>query len=219
VILIAPPKQTALKQPNKGWHSRGYLPHFDSENEIQSLNFRLYDAVPMRLIEEWRCQLGWSRNLKQSDPRAVALRQRIETHEDAGYGQCFLRDSRIATLTEDALQYFDGTRYRLLAWCVMPNHVHSLIEMVKGYSLGGILHSWKSYTAKKVNGVSCHGIKMIEIPFILVSDSHQFDLFLIDTWHIYFDAFNCQPPRFLLPDFLCSAYITHKHRYRNKQET
>jgi len=152
-MRIAPPKQTAWKQPNKGWHSRGYLPHFDSVNEIQSLNFRLCDAVPMRLIEEWRRQLGWSRNLKQSDPRAVALRQRIETHEDAGYGQCFLRDSRIAALTEDALQYFDGTRYRLLAWCVMPNHVHSLIEMVEGHSLGGILHSWKSYTAKKANRI------------------------------------------------------------------
>jgi REP element-mobilizing transposase RayT len=153
MMKIASLKQIALQQPNKGWHSRGYLPHFDSENEIQSLNFRLYDAVPMCLIEEWRRQLGWSRNLKQSDPRAVALRQRIETYEDVGYGQCFLHDSRIAKLTEDALQYFDGVRYRLLAWCVMPNHVHSLIEMVKGFSLGGILHSWKSYTAKKANRI------------------------------------------------------------------
>jgi len=152
-MIIAPPKQTGLKQPNKGWHSRGYWPHFDGVNEIQSLNFRLYDAVPMRLIEEWKRQLGSSRNLDQSDPRAVSLRQRIETYEDAGYGQCFLRDSRIAALTEDALRYFDGTRYRLLAWCVMPNHVHSLIEMVEGYSLGGILHSWKSYTAKKANPI------------------------------------------------------------------
>lgn len=152
-MRIASSKQTALKQPNRGWHSRGYLPHFDSENEIQNLNFRLYDTVPMRLIAEWRRHLGWSRNLAPRDPRAVALRQRIETYEDAGYGQCFLRDSQIAALTEDALRYFDGTRYRLLAWCVMPNHVHSLIEMVQGYSLGGILHSWKSYTAKRANRI------------------------------------------------------------------
>ncbi len=139
--------------PNRGWHSRGYLPHFDSENEIQSLNFRLFDAVPMRLVEEWRRQLGWHRNLNQSDPKAVILRQRVETYEDAGYGACFLRDSRIAKLTEDALLFFDGTRYCLLAWCVMPNHVHSLFEMIKGYSLGGILHSWKSYTAKRANRI------------------------------------------------------------------
>lgn len=152
-MTFAPPKQNPLQKPNKGWHSRGYLPHFDTENEIQSLNFRLFDAVPMRLVEEWRRQLGCYRNLNQSDPRAVALRRRIETYEDAGYGACFLRDARIAELIEDALLFFDGARYHLLAWCVMPNHVHSLIEMIEGYSLGGILHSWKSYAAKKANRI------------------------------------------------------------------
>jgi REP element-mobilizing transposase RayT len=152
-MIIAPPKQNPLPRPNRGWYSRGYLPHFDSDNEIQSLNFRLWDAVPMRIIEGWRRELGWRKDLKQTDPRAVALRQRIEAYEDAGYGACFLRDTQIAELNENALLFFDGVRYRLLAWCVMPNHVHSLIQMVEGYSLGGILHSWKSYTAKKANRI------------------------------------------------------------------
>jgi putative DNA methylase len=152
-MLSAPPKSNPLQRPNKGWHSRGYLPHFDSENEIQSLNFRLFDAVPIPLIKKWRCQLGWYRNLNQNDPKAVALRRRIEAYEDVGYGACFLRDPRIAKLIEDALLHFDGERYHLLAWCVMPNHVHCLIEMVAGYSLGGILHSWRSYTAKEANRI------------------------------------------------------------------
>ena len=128
-MRVSPPKQSPLQTPNKGWHSRGYLPHFDSENEIQSLNFRLFDAVPIPVIMEWRRQLGWYRDLSQNDPKAVALRRRIETYEDAGYGACFLRDPRIAKLIEDAMLHFDGERYHLLAWCVMPNHVHSLFEM------------------------------------------------------------------------------------------
>jgi hypothetical protein len=82
----------SLQRPNRGWHSRGYLPHFDSDNEIQSLNFRLLDAVPIPLIKEWRRQLGWYKNLKQNDPKAVALRRLIETYEDVGYGACFLRE-------------------------------------------------------------------------------------------------------------------------------
>ena len=152
-MIIAPPKQNPLQRPNRGWHSRGYLPHFDSDNEIQSLNYRLFDAVPIPLIKEWRRQLGWYRNLNQNDPKAVALRRLIETYEDAGYGACFLRHPQIAKLIEDALLYFDGERYRLLAWCVMPNHVHSLFEMIAGYSLGGILHSLRSYTAKEANRI------------------------------------------------------------------
>jgi len=35
----------------------------------------------------------------------------------------------------------------------MPNHVHVLIEQVEGYRLGDVVHSWKSYTANRVNGI------------------------------------------------------------------
>ena len=45
----------------------------------------------------------------------------------------------------------DGQSYRLLAWCVMPNHVHGLIETCDGSPLSGVLHSWKSFTAKAIN--------------------------------------------------------------------
>jgi REP element-mobilizing transposase RayT len=47
--------------------------------------------------------------------------------------------------------HFDGQRYRLLAWVVMPNHVHVLIETMTGHTLAAVLHSWKSYTAKEAN--------------------------------------------------------------------
>ena len=99
-MIIAPPTLNPLLKPNKGWHSRGYLPHFDSDNEVQSLNFRLLDAVPMHVIEGWRRELGWRKGLNQRDPRAVALRQRIEKYEDAGLlahfsfgpGRCYRRN-------------------------------------------------------------------------------------------------------------------------------
>jgi REP element-mobilizing transposase RayT len=55
----------------------------------------------------------------------------------------------VAALVEGALRHFDGERYRLLAWCVMPNHVHALIETHEGFPLAGVLHSWKSFTSRK----------------------------------------------------------------------
>jgi REP element-mobilizing transposase RayT len=33
-------------------------------------------------------------------------------------------------LVEAALLHFDNERYRLLAWCVMPNHVHVVVELL-----------------------------------------------------------------------------------------
>ena len=55
----------------------------------------------------------------------------------------------MAALVEGALRHFDGERYRLLAWCVMPNHVHVLIETRESLPLADVLHSWKSFTSRK----------------------------------------------------------------------
>ena len=70
---------------------------------------------------------------------------------DACYGECILRDSVVAALVEDELLHFDDERYRLLAWVVMPNHLHVMIETLRGHTLAAVLHSWKSYTAKQAN--------------------------------------------------------------------
>jgi REP-associated tyrosine transposase len=87
------------------------------------------------------------------DPRKVELRMRISRYEDAGHGACWLRDDRIAALAESALFHFDGQRYRLIAWCVMPNHVHALIETNEDWPLAGVFHSWKSFTTHKANRI------------------------------------------------------------------
>ena len=63
----------------------------------------------------------------------------------------WMKDPRVARLVQDALLYFDGERYELPAWVVMPNHVHALLIPLQGRTLTGILHSWKSFTSNKAN--------------------------------------------------------------------
>jgi len=145
------------RSSNTPWHSRGYLPHIDLPGRIQSVTFRLHDAVPMKILEQWRSELNWIQGLPAKDPREIELRKRLDQYEDAGHGDCWLRDERIAALMEKALLHFDGTRYRLLAWCIMPNHVHAMIETVPSTepsshsTLDSIVHSWKSYTAHQAD--------------------------------------------------------------------
>jgi len=141
------------QKQHKGWHSRGYLPHYDSPWELQSISFRLCDAVPAHLIVQWKQELACRKISGAGDAKSKALHDRIEFYEDAGYGKCFLRDSRLAELVENALLYFDAERYDLLAWCIMPNHVHSLIKIFPGEQLGAVIHSWKSFTSKKANEI------------------------------------------------------------------
>jgi REP element-mobilizing transposase RayT len=44
-----------------------------------------------------------------------------------------------------ALQHFDGDRYDLIAWSIMPNHIH--VVFTAHESISKTLHSWKSYIA------------------------------------------------------------------------
>ncbi len=126
----------------RGWRSRGYLPHFDAPGGRQMITYRLADAMPASRRHEWEALLA----LEDERTRRV----RIETYLDAGHGECHLRRPEIAALVQENLLHFDGTRYRLLAWVVMPNHVHALIE-ISQTPLAEILHGWKSYTGKAAN--------------------------------------------------------------------
>ena len=51
---------------------------------------------------------------------------------------------------ESALRYFDGRRYELLAWVVMPNHVHVLVQTWQT-PLARVIQSWKRFVAREAN--------------------------------------------------------------------
>ncbi len=134
-----------MSDVHQGWHSRGYLPHFDSPHVIQSITFRLADSLPASP------QLRQAIESTMNDPGE--RRRRLEALLDAGRGSCALKDLRAARIVEDAVLYSDGERYRLLAWVVMPNHVHMLLEMIDGHSLSRIMQSLKVRTARECNRV------------------------------------------------------------------
>jgi REP element-mobilizing transposase RayT len=54
-------------------------------------------------------------------------------------------------MVQDSLLKFDGIRYRLFSWVVMPNHIHSLMTRFEQYELSDILHSLKSFTSHEAN--------------------------------------------------------------------
>jgi len=70
---------------------------------------------------------------------------------DAGYGACVLRHAPCAEIIEQTLLLADGARYRLVAWCVMPNHVHVLAEQAEGVPLDKVVQAWKSASAHLIN--------------------------------------------------------------------
>lgn len=132
----------------KGWYSRGYLPHFDDGISPQFITMRLYDSLPQNLLKKWREELA-----KFENDGEIELRKRIEKYLDLGYGACFLREPKVAEMMQNALIFHHETKYKLISWVVMPNHVHFLIARFTGFELEKIMHSIKSYTAHEANKI------------------------------------------------------------------
>jgi len=142
---------------------RGRLPHWEAEGGVYFVTFRLADSLPQPIVESFTAERNdivktaerLGREISPSERKRLGelFSKRIESYLDAGTGACHLSDPAIAELVASAMGHFDGKRYRLFAWCIMPNHVHVVVKPFPSYPLSQVLHSWKSYSAKKANRI------------------------------------------------------------------
>ena len=129
------------------WHSRGYLPHFDAEGFTQFITFRLADSMPRDVLDKWRSEL------ERNEITHADHRRRIEYYLDQNYGSSYLREVSIATILQETLLKWDGERYNLISWVIMPNHGHVLLTPIGDAKVSDIMHSIKSYTAHEANKI------------------------------------------------------------------
>lgn len=121
--------QTILE--NLQIRSRGYLPHWEVRDGTYSITFRERDSLPAHVIARLREEReAIERSICVGrEPTAVEpaemrrlLDFRIDAELNFGYGSCRL--TKRGQLVADALCFFDRQRYKLISYCVMPNHVH-----------------------------------------------------------------------------------------------
>jgi len=136
------PSIEELKQGFRGWHQRGYLPHFDAPGVAQFVTFQLHDSFPVRRRVEFEAIL------KETDESAK--RRKLEAWLDRGHGECWLRRPDVAELLEKILLEADGRDYRMQAWVVMPNHVHLVVD-VWNVPLVKLINGWKGKSSREAN--------------------------------------------------------------------
>ena len=123
------------------WHT-GHLPHRNKEGLVQFITFRLADSLPQNVLREIEKEL---KDVFETDIESHR-RKKHQQWLDNGLGCCALSNPDMAQVVQDALKYHDGEKYNLLAWSIMPNHVHVLIKTKD--NLSKIIQSWKSFTGK-----------------------------------------------------------------------
>jgi REP element-mobilizing transposase RayT len=137
---------------------RRRLPHRRQFGAAYFITFRLADSLPQGLLHQWRHEraiwLRWHPETWGADEQREYQERfvhRIQEWLDAGMGACHLRRPNIREQVERCLLHFDGTRYVVDAFVLMPNHVHALIAPAHGNDFSTVLQGIKGVSANECN--------------------------------------------------------------------
>ena len=137
-----------------------HLPHWRQPGATYFVTFRLRDSLPQNRLDELKAFRGeWER--RHPPPRSAEQMDnlwretflRVDRWLDQGMGSCRLHEDRASRIVADSLRHFDGERYQLGCFVVMPNHVHLVVRPFHedDQALERIMHSWKRYTSREIN--------------------------------------------------------------------
>ena len=134
------------------------LPHWQQGEAWVSVTWRLGDSLPQAKLDQWLEEKdAWlAHHPEPWDEKTEAdyhdrFSRQIDDWLDQGSGSCVLKDPENAKIVADALRHFDGERYEIGSFVVMPNHVHALFRPLEENTLAEILKSWKGFTAREIN--------------------------------------------------------------------
>jgi putative transposase len=146
------------------------LPHWSQAGTICFITWRTWDSIPSDVLEGWlasRAQFLLDCGIDPDAPDWTARLSRLPLelqrefrrqlsdrwHEnlDACHGKCVLRDPTIGRIVAKSLSHFDGDRYEMTDFVIMPNHVHFLVAFPTDEALLKQCESWKHYTAVQIN--------------------------------------------------------------------
>ena len=155
---------------------RRKLPHWQPEGVMYFITFRLANSLPLHVIQElkeWRERERKAIHVKFSGAQLrdelYKLDKKYFGHFDSWLDHCveesprWLAEEKVAQIVADELHALDGERYRLIAYCLMSNHGHVVIDTAEHsfkpahigvtapYPLTDTLKLLKGRTARRCN--------------------------------------------------------------------
>ena len=171
-------------------------PHWSQAGAIVFITLRTRDSIPREVLERWEREKQdwlernglavagkhWSQIIPTLEERKrYQFRREFnrcrEDFLDTCHGRCLLRCPDLSKIVADSLMHFDGDRYRMGDYIVMPNHVHLLAAFASEEILNEQCDSWMHYTAFRINKkIGEKGKLWQEEPFDhLVRSPEQYD--------------------------------------------
>jgi len=118
---------------------RRNLPHLQPIGGTFFITFRLKDSIPLAVLQQLRADFQAQKDafLRNPTPENNSLFNQMRKRyfvlyddelDRSAHGSCCLNGLEQAQLIMKELHRWDGDMYDLMAYCIMPNHVHLLID-------------------------------------------------------------------------------------------
>ena len=146
------------------------LPHQQPAGTALFVTSRLAGSLPAQVLSRLRIE---ARRMElaldgvdvgeERENTAYSYQRQLFGKWDTALDTCatgprWLSDAAVAALVADSIRYRDGSVYDLLAFCIMPNHMHLVFTPLSDedghpYALSKIMQSLKGYTARACNRI------------------------------------------------------------------
>ena len=146
------------------------LPHWFQPKATYFVTFRTEDSMPLPVVKRWHDERstwlerqGISDSTQNWKEKFEKLPEKLRLHFhntfskqyleylDKGYGACVLKRPKLSKIVADSLFYFNGDRYHIGDFVIMPNHVHLLVCFFGDTDLLKQCSSWKRFSARAIN--------------------------------------------------------------------
>lgn len=149
---------------------RRNLPHIQPRGAAFLVNFRLAGSLPTEVVEKLRTESielevklatikdqQEKRQFRDKEQRKLFGKWDEALHKSKT-GPFWLKDECIAQIVVKSIMYHNGEWFDVLAYCIMPNHVHLVLIPYESsdtadYSLAKIMHNIKRNSANHANKI------------------------------------------------------------------
>ena len=128
---------------------RRNLPHLYFDEGIYFITYRLANSYPysriakkQRLNKEVKSSNGFKKHF---------IRYDLQLDRNNTYVN-YLLVPEIANICKYTIHYYNNIQYKLICYCIMPNHIHLVFELLSGNKgISKIMQSIKRISARKSN--------------------------------------------------------------------
>jgi len=159
------------------FHRRN-LPHLYYNEGIYFVTYRLYDSIHPNELKRLHMLIHKSGATHPHEQKKIFKKYDLLLNRPANKIQ-HLRKPEIREICKTSIHHYDEKEYKLICYCIMPNHVHLVIDLInKERLLGDIMGSIKKYSAKESNKLLGRKGKFWQ--------SESFDRLVRDEVELYF---------------------------------